>query len=136
MAAERATALPDVAGARVLVYSLGIEGRDLARWLLARGAAVTMADSRDEARLEAAGALPPEEARPLLESWRLWTRVQALGRLLSEDAGPDDVPEGLRPLFESAARIESFAALDARLQEAAAEVREIFRRRLGTPPAA
>ena len=60
MAAERAAALPDVAGARALVYSLGIEGRDLARWLLANGAAVTMADSRDAARLEAAGAQAPD----------------------------------------------------------------------------
>ena len=60
MAAERAAALPEVAGARALVYSLGIEGRDLARWLLARGAAVTMADSRDEARLQAAGARAPD----------------------------------------------------------------------------
>ena len=87
-------------------------------------------------RLAEAGALPPEEARPLLESWRLWTRVRALGGLLSEDTGPDDVPEGLRPLFESAAQIESFASLDARLQAAAAEVREIFTRRCATPPAA
>ena len=58
--AERAATLPEVAGARALVYSLGIEGRDLARWLLANGAAVTMADSRDAARLEAAGANAPE----------------------------------------------------------------------------
>ena len=87
-------------------------------------------------RLETAGALPPEEARVLLESWRLWTRVQALGGLLSEDAGPDDVPGELRPLFEDAAHIESFASLDERLQAAAAEVHEIFTRRIGTPPAA
>ena len=60
MAAERTAALPDLAGARALVYSLGIEGRDLARWLLANGAAVTMADSRDAARLEAAGAKAPD----------------------------------------------------------------------------
>ena len=38
MMVERRTAaeLPEITGARALVYSLGIEGRDLARWLLAR----------------------------------------------------------------------------------------------------
>ena len=54
------TPLPEIAGARTLVYSLGIEGRDLARWLLANGASVTMADTRTTAQLEAAGAIPPE----------------------------------------------------------------------------
>ncbi|MDE2668883.1 MAG: UDP-N-acetylmuramoyl-L-alanine--D-glutamate ligase, partial [Chloroflexota bacterium] len=59
---ERRTAaeLPEIAGARALVYSLGIEGRDLARWLLARGASVTMADTRSAEQLEAAGAEAPE----------------------------------------------------------------------------
>ena len=62
MMVEHRTAaeLPEIAGARALVYSLGIEGRDLARWLLARGASVTMADTRSAAQLEAAGAEPPE----------------------------------------------------------------------------
>ena len=55
-----ATALPEIQGARALVYSLGIEGRDLARWLIARGASVTMADSRSAEQLDAAGATPPE----------------------------------------------------------------------------
>ena len=63
MMVERATTtagLPEMAGARALVYSLGIEGRDLARWLLAQGASVTMADSRSAAQLEDASATPPE----------------------------------------------------------------------------
>ena len=61
MTVERpAATLPEIAGARALVYSLGIEGRDLARWLLAHGASVTIADSRSTAQLEAAGARPPE----------------------------------------------------------------------------
>ncbi|MXY71452.1 MAG: UDP-N-acetylmuramoyl-L-alanine--D-glutamate ligase [Dehalococcoidia bacterium] len=62
MMVERRTAaeLPEITGARALVYSLGIEGRDLARWLLARGASVTMADTRSAEQLEAAGAEPPE----------------------------------------------------------------------------
>lgn len=59
---ERATltGLPELSGARVLVCSLGIEGRDLARWMLAQGAAVTMSDTRDQAALAAAGAAAPE----------------------------------------------------------------------------
>lgn len=62
MMVERRTAaeLPEITGARALVYSLGIEGRDLARWLLAQGAAVTMADTRSAQQLEAAGAEAPE----------------------------------------------------------------------------
>ncbi len=62
MMVERATTttLPDISGARALVYSLGIEGRDLARWLLAHGASVTMADSRTAEQLDAAGATAPE----------------------------------------------------------------------------
>ncbi len=52
--------VPEVQGKRVLVYSMGIEGRDLARWLLDRGAAVVMSDTRPEAQLEAAGATAPE----------------------------------------------------------------------------
>ena len=62
MTMERAntTPLPEIANARALVYSLGIEGRDLARWLIAHGASVTMADTRTAEQLEAAGATPPE----------------------------------------------------------------------------
>ncbi len=49
----------DARGKRVLVYSLGIEGRDLARWMLARGARVTISDTRTDDALDAAGAVPP-----------------------------------------------------------------------------
>lgn len=54
------TSAPEVRGKRALVYSMGIEGRDLARWLLANGASVTMSDTRTEAALQAAGATAPE----------------------------------------------------------------------------
>ena len=53
----------DLAGRRVLVYSLGIEGQDLARWFLDRGAEVTMSDTRTPEQLAAAGALPPVGVR-------------------------------------------------------------------------
>jgi len=51
--------LADLRGRPVVVYSLGVEGRDLARWLLARGARVTMSDTRTAEQLAAAGAFPP-----------------------------------------------------------------------------
>ena len=50
---------PDVRGKRVLVYSLGMEGRDLARWLLAHEAKVTISDTRSDEALRAAGAIAP-----------------------------------------------------------------------------
>lgn len=51
--------LDQLRGRRVLVYSLGIEGRDLAHWLVARGARVTVSDTRTPEQLVAAGAHPP-----------------------------------------------------------------------------
>ncbi|MCL6641332.1 MAG: UDP-N-acetylmuramoyl-L-alanine--D-glutamate ligase [Candidatus Rokubacteria bacterium] len=60
MTAPAGTSLPPLQGLPVLVYSLGIEGRDLARWLVAHGARVTISDTRSEAELAAAGAAPPE----------------------------------------------------------------------------
>ena len=35
-------------GKKVLVYSLGIEGQDLARWFMRHGAEVTASDTRTE----------------------------------------------------------------------------------------
>lgn len=52
--------LANLHGQQVLVYSLGIEGRDLARWLLRKGARVTMSDTRTPEQLSAAGAVPPD----------------------------------------------------------------------------
>jgi UDP-N-acetylmuramoylalanine--D-glutamate ligase len=64
----------DPRGMRALVYSLGIEGRDLARWLLAHGASVVMSDTRTPEALAAARAEPPEgvervvSGQPLLDA--------------------------------------------------------------------
>ena len=55
-----ATIPADLAGKRVIVYSLGIEGRDLARFFIARGALVTVSDTRTEDQLGAAGAAAPD----------------------------------------------------------------------------
>ncbi len=57
---------PDVRGKRVLVYSLGIEGRDLAAWALANEATVTISDTRTPDALAAAGAAPPEGVERLV----------------------------------------------------------------------
>ena len=62
---------PEVRGKRVLVYSLGIEGRDLARWLMANGAAVSVSDTRGEAALAAAGATAPEGIERLVTGQEL-----------------------------------------------------------------
>ncbi len=53
----------ELGGKRVLVYSMGIEGRDLATWLLSKGAEVVMSDTRSEAQLAAAGATAPDGVR-------------------------------------------------------------------------
>lgn len=69
-----AKGVPDVRGRRVLVYSMGIEGQDLARWLVARGAHVTLSDTRTKEQLAAAGAQAPDGVervvygRPLLDA--------------------------------------------------------------------
>ena len=57
---------PDVRGKRVLVYSLGMEGRDLARWMLREGARVTVSDTRTDAALAAASATAPEGVERLI----------------------------------------------------------------------
>ena len=62
---------PDVRGKRVLVYSLGIEGRDLARWLLANEAKVTISDTRTDAALAAAGATAPDGVDALVNGQAL-----------------------------------------------------------------
>ncbi|MCC7364888.1 MAG: UDP-N-acetylmuramoyl-L-alanine--D-glutamate ligase [Dehalococcoidia bacterium] len=51
--------IPEVRGRRALVYSLGMEGRDLAAWLVANGATVVMSDTRSDELLRAAGAVAP-----------------------------------------------------------------------------
>lgn len=53
-------------GKRVLVYSLGIEGRDLARFMAGHGANVTVSDTRTTTQLEAAGASLPEGVTELV----------------------------------------------------------------------
>jgi UDP-N-acetylmuramoylalanine--D-glutamate ligase len=65
------SSIPDVRNKRVLVYSLGIEGRDLAGWLLRHGAHVTISDTRSQAALDAAGAKAPEGVEQLVTGQEL-----------------------------------------------------------------
>ncbi|NUQ54956.1 MAG: UDP-N-acetylmuramoyl-L-alanine--D-glutamate ligase [Dehalococcoidia bacterium] len=73
-AAAAGNGIPDVRGKRVLVYSLGLEGRDLATWMLRQGARVTMSDTRSDSQLADAGAVPPPgldavvTGKPLLDA--------------------------------------------------------------------
>ena len=50
----------DVREKRVLVYSMGMEGQDLARWMVRHGARVTMSDTRSDEQLAAANAAAPD----------------------------------------------------------------------------
>ena len=52
---EKMKNFPEISGKKVLVYSLGIEGQDLARWFMRHGAEVTASDTRTEQQLQSAG---------------------------------------------------------------------------------
>lgn len=79
--------LPDAAlsGARVAVLGLGIEGRDLGRFLAARGARVTAFDSRPRSAIATAAG-----------------ELEALGCAVQTDAAPDPALEaGFDALYAS-----------------------------------
>ena len=84
----------ELRGKRVLVYSLGIEGRDLARFMVRHGATVTVSDTRSTAQLQAAGAALPDgvtdlvSGRPLLdpEGFDLVAVSQSVGEEVSSPA--------------------------------------------------
>ncbi len=76
--------------------------------------------------LAGTGALPGEDAQRLLDAWELWTRIQALQSLIGEDTESRDAPAKLRPLFLSAAGVDSFQAFELRMQAAASAVQEII----------
>ena len=79
------------------------------------------------------GLLTKSDAARLLDSWQLWTRLQALQRLIGEQATDAEIPQDLRPLFSKAAGIEMFTELPARMAEAAAGIQEIYQRIVGPP---
>lgn len=103
----------------------------LLRYLLlsagpSRPAVPTDGTSADAFRaLSESGSLAGEDAARLVDAWECWTRVQALQRLIGDEAGSDDVPAKLEPLFQSAVGVDSLEAVRPRLEEIASAVEEI-----------
>ncbi len=91
-------------------------------------------------RLGAAGVLPPEEAALLVRADRLWLGISGLVRLTQGKRRAETLPapvaeallRGAAPLL--GAPVADLPALRARLAEVAAEVREVFERRVGALP--
>lgn len=96
-----------------------------AHWAHAHPDLVTGDTGEAIRRLEHHALLAPDDARSLLDAWRLGVRVRALRGLVSEDVEMEDVPEGLRSRFAGAAGVQCFRELEARLEGAAAELREV-----------
>ena len=102
----------------------------------APGRGETVAGNTGEAiqSLLAAGVLPEFDAAALLDAWQLWSRMQALQRLIKENADGRDIPNGMQTMFLDAAKIDSFDGMEERMSSAAAAVREIYDRIVGSPP--
>ena len=66
-----------------------------------------------------------------MEAWEFWTRLQALQRVIREDAGDADIPARLRPLFADLGGVEQFDDLAARMTELAHSTKAIYDRLLG-----
>ncbi len=81
--------------------------------------------------LEACGALEAEDARQLIDSWEFWTRLQALQRVIKDDAGAEDIPARTRPLFNELAGVEEYGELEGRMLEIANGTKAIYDRLLG-----
>ena len=82
-------------------------------------------------RLERANALGPEDAAQLLKAWEFWTRLQALQRVIKDDAGADDIPTRLQPLFAELGEVGEFRDLEGRMQELAHGAKLIYDKLLG-----
>ncbi len=96
-----------------------------ARWAPEHPELVTGDTAEAIRRLSRVALLARDDARSLIDTWRLGVRVRALRGLVSEDVEMEDVPEGLHSRFAGAAGVERFRDLEARLERAAAGVREI-----------
>jgi glutamate-ammonia-ligase adenylyltransferase len=78
-------------------------------------------------KLADAGLLNKEVAAELIDALQLWHRIQTVMRITTSDALDDETsPEGTRNTVVHAAGVESFAALTARMDEAAARVHAHF----------
>ena len=77
--------------------------------------------------LSAAGLLDQGIAADLVDALELWHRIQTVMRVTtSTDLDQDTSPEGPRNAVVHAARVDSFAALTARMDEVAARVHAHF----------
>ena len=81
--------------------------------------------------LKRAKVLSPGDAAQLLRSWEFWTRLQALQRVIKDDAGAEDIPARLRPLFAELGEVRDFGDLEGRMEELAQGTKVIYDRLLG-----
>ena len=82
--------------------------------------------------LGVAGLIGEEDAARLVEAWEFWTRLQALQRVIKDDASASDIPVRLQPLFANLAGIADFSGLEGKMAEIAGETAAIYNRLLGT----
>jgi glutamate-ammonia-ligase adenylyltransferase len=88
------------------------------------------------ARLRRAGLLEERRADTLIEAFTLWSSVQGLLRLTREgQQAPDQASDGFKALLVRATGSADFAALEARLDRAAAAVYVIFQSLVEEPAA-
>ena len=85
------------------------------------------------ARLAAAGALPGEDAAALSAAYLLYSKVNHMLRLTSEDDAAALGEQGLQRLLARAAGVPDFAALSTALEAAEADVAARFSRLVGDP---
>jgi len=83
-------------------------------------------------KLAEVGALETEDAEMLAEAVTLFRGLQALLRLTVDDAfDPATAPKSLRERLAEIGGAEDFAALEARVEETGAKVRDLFERHIG-----
>ncbi len=85
------------------------------------------------ANLSDVGALSADDYHALAEAYLLYSRVNHMLRLTSEDDAAALEEEGLQRLLVRAAGAESFAALTASLVQAEADIADRFERLIGPP---
>lgn len=92
--------------------------------------------------LKAKGRLSAEDADLLRAAWTLYSDLQQVLRICVDDLlDPAHAPERLKALLARVAHASDFAALETRLQQTMARVRQVFRKTVGgdrdgtSPPA-
>jgi glutamate-ammonia-ligase adenylyltransferase len=98
---------------------------------LAHGGPFATNTAQALAGLAKAGVLPAAEAALLAEAGELWLAVSGLLRLTVGKAAPEALPAPVIEALLTATRMPDQAALRARMARLAAEVRQVFARRLG-----